>query len=295
VAGIFLRRSREKRPALPPDVESALADLARLSDQRPHLAELAMQLNAGLRAAYAEPVEIKAPQLQPEARQAKLSAGVPLLRGETLDLDREALNRRWQRLVAAIKPYRPDATPALAAAVEEGKFDIAELAKLVVAGRVQEVHQQAETIGLDVPLVGSVLWLTLFPVFVSMRGGLEPLLQTCEWQQGYCPVCGGFPKLGEFRGLEQVRWLRCGLCAAQWQLSRLRCPYCDNRDHHLLGYLHVEAEERQFRAATCDQCGHYTKMVSVLTPLSPPQLLVTDLATVHLDLLAADKGFRPPE
>jgi FdhE protein len=95
--------------------------------------------------------------------------------------------------------------------------------------------------------------------------------------------------------LEQIRWLRCGLCAAQWELSRLRCPYCAGSDHRRLGYLHVEGEEGRYRAATCDECGRYTKMVSALTPLSPAQLLVTDLATVHLDLLAADQGFRPPE
>jgi hypothetical protein len=50
VAGIFIRKSREKRPALPPVVEDALAELARLTDQRPNLAELAMQLNACIRA-----------------------------------------------------------------------------------------------------------------------------------------------------------------------------------------------------------------------------------------------------
>jgi len=34
----------------------------------------------------------------------------------------------------------------------------------------------------------------------------------------------------------------------------------------------------------------YVKMLSTLTPLQPPQLLVADLATMHLDLAAADRG-----
>jgi FdhE protein len=291
---MFLGRWRRKPAALPPEVEEALSGLARLTDQRPNLAELAVQLNGCLRAAYAEPVGIDALHGQPESARAKLSAGDPLLRGERPDLDGKALARRWQRIVAAVKPYRADAAPALAAAADAGKLDVHELALLVLAGGVQGVHERAEAIGLDVPLTASVLWLTLFPVLAAIRTGVEPLLQGTPWQQGYCPVCGCFPRLGEFRGLEQVRWLRCGLCAGQWELSRLRCPYCGSRDHRHLGYLHVEGEEGHFRAATCDQCGCYTKMVSALTPLSPPQVLVTDLATVHLDLLAADRGFRPP-
>ena len=144
------------------------------------------------------------------------------------------------------------------------------------------------------PLTASVLSLTLFPVLAAIRAGLEPLLSAASWEEGYCPVCGCFPKLGEFRGLEQIRFLRCGLCAAEWQFPRLRCPGCGNRDHRQLGYLHVDGEEGKCRAATCEECRQYLKMVSTLTPLSPLKLLVTDVATVHLDLLAADKGYSPP-
>jgi FdhE protein len=289
---MFSRKARQPRRALPPEVEQALTELACLSDQRPTLAELAMQLHACLRAAYAEPVTARVPALELEAAQEKLSAGIPLLRGETLDLDRQPLEESWQRIVAAVKPYRPDAASAIAAA---DKLDVSELALLVLAGDVQGVHDRAEGLGLDVPLTSSLLWLTLFPVLGAIRTGLDSLLQANSWQQGYCPACGSFPKLGEFRGLEQIRWLRCGLCAAQWELSRLRCLYCDTRDHQHLGYLYVEGEQGKYRAATCDQCGRYLKMVSTLMPLSGPALLVTDLATMHLDLLAADRGFTPPE
>jgi FdhE protein len=289
---MFSRKARQPQRALPPDVEKALAELACLSDQRPTLAKLAMQLHACLRAAFAEPVSARAPALEGEAAREKLFAGIPLLRGETLDLDRQGLEEGWRRIVAAVKPYRPEAASALAAA---DTLNIMELAYLVLAGDVQGVHDRTEALGLDVPLTSSVLWLTLLPVLESIRTALEPLLQAAPWQQGYCPACGSFPKLGEFRGLEQIRWLRCGLCAAQWELSRLRCLYCGNRDHHHLGYLYVEGEQGKCRAATCDQCGHYLKMVSTLTPLSAPGLLVTDLATLHLDLLAADRGFSPPE
>ena len=120
------------------------------------------------------------------------------------------------------------------------------------------------------------------------------MLPAGSWTSGYCPVCGSFPRLGEFRGLEQIRFLRCSLCAAGWQFPRLCCPFCGNRDHHRLGYLHVEGEESKCRASTCEECRQYVKMVATLAPVAPVQLLVKDVATVYLDLLAADRGFSPP-
>ena len=294
VAGDFIRKWLGRNPALPPEVAAAQADLARLSEQRPILAELAAQLNEFLLALYAEPVHVVVPPLTKEMAAGKLSAGVPLLRGETLDIDWPGVKRRLQDVVGALAQRRADAAPALAKAVRSGQLDLADLTSAVLAGRPQSVHERADSLRLDVPLTASVLSLTLFPVLVPIRAGLEPLLSAGSWTEGYCPACGSFPKLGVFRGLEQTRFLRCGLCAAEWPFPRLRCPCCGNRDHRQLGYLHVEGEEGKCRAGTCEECRQYIKMVSTLTPLSPLRLLVTDVATVHLDLLAADRGFSPP-
>jgi FdhE protein len=120
---------------------------------------------------------------------------------------------------------------------------------------------------------------------------LAPLRQGIHWEQGFCPTCGSWPLLGEFRGLEQRRFLRCGLCATAWEFPRLLCPFCGERDHQQLGYLHAEGEEASRRASTCDSCRGYVKMVATLTPLSEAALLVADLATLHLDLAAAERGY----
>jgi FdhE protein len=88
--------------------------------------------------------------------------------------------------------------------------------------------------------------------------------------------------------------LRCGLCAAEWEFPRLRCLYCGEGDHRQLGYFSVEGEESLHRAAVCQLCHGYVKMVSSLTPLSAPGLLVANVATLHLDLAAADRGYLSP-
>jgi FdhE protein len=218
---------------------------------------------------------------------------VPLLRGERLDIDWQAAQRSIQEVVGALMERRTDAAPALAQAVRSGHLEIRELTAAVLAGQPHIIHERAGALGLDVSLVVSVIPLALFPLLAPLGVGLQSLLAAGHWQEGYCPVCGGFPKLGEFRGLEQIRILRCGLCAAEWQFPRLRCPACSNQDHRQLGYLHVDGEQNKWRAATCEECRQYVKMVSTLTPLRPLQLWVTDVATVHIDLLAADHGFSP--
>jgi FdhE protein len=283
-----------RKPPLPPEVEQAHAELARLAQEKPTVAELADQVGACLFAAYAEPVRVVVPSIAKEAAAENMSAGVPLLRGEKLDIDWAAVQHRLQDIIGALVDWQADATFALACAVRSGQLDIAELARAVLAGQPQIIHERAGALGLDVTLTASLIPFALFPVLVPIRVGLEPLLAAGHWKEGYCPVCGSYPKLGEFRGLEQIRFLRCGLCAAEWQFPRLRCPACGNHDHRQLGYLHVDGEQNKCRAATCEECRQYVKMVSTLTPLSPIQLWVTDVATVHVDLLAADHGFSPP-
>jgi FdhE protein len=283
----LLGRSRE----LPAHLNEPLAELARLAQDRPSLAEGAAVLAASLPALYAEPVAEPPPALTPEHAAAKLAGGVPLLRGEGLALDESAL-RRWVA-VCDVAAGRQDgqAARALAAAVRDGRLVLGELVQEALAGRPEAVHARAEAVQLDPPLVASTLRLALFPVLARWAAALAPLRRGIPWHGGYCPTCGSWPLLGEFRGLEQIRFLRCGLCASEWEFPRLLCAFCGNRDHRQLGYFHAEGEESSRRAATCDACGGYVKMVTTLAALSEPGVLVADLATLHLDLAAAERGY----
>jgi FdhE protein len=248
-----------------------------------------------LPALFEQPVQETGPALASDHAAAKLAGGVPLLRGEQVLLDIKALVRRWHRVCAAVE-HRQDseAAKALAEAVRRNRLDLAALAREALAGRPEGVHAAAEQLDVDPGLTATVLRLALFPALVSVNSALASLRGDSRWDRGYCPTCGSWPLLGEFRGLEQTRFLRCGLCAAEWEFDRLRCPFCDTRDHHQLGFLHVEGEEAKYRVAACDACRGYVKMVSSLSALSPPQLLVIDLATMHLDLAAAEQGYAPP-
>ena len=283
------------RTAPPPDVAEALAELARLAADRPSFAGPATVL-ADLLPGLAEPVPKVAPPVIPSERAVtKLAGGVPLLRGESVAFDARVLGRRWAEVCAAVKHHQTgDAVTGVADAAKRGRLVIEELAAAVVAGRPEEVHARADALGLDAGLAATVLRFTVFPLLVPVSAALAPLRAGAAWGRGWCPTCGSWPVLGEFRGLEQARWLRCGLCAADWEFPRLACPFCDNRDHHQLGYLHVEGEGDRRRAGACDACRGYVKMLATLGPLSPVQLLVADVATLYLDLAAAERGYAAP-
>ena len=294
MAGGFIDKLLRRQPDLPPEVQEALAESAQLAEQRPTLGPLLNELDDLLVALYAEPSQEVIPAIDPAEAAAKLASGVPLLRNASFSIDKTAFRRRWQRLTNALRPRRPDAASELAAAVRHDKLDANWLVSEVLAGRPQAVHARAEELELDVSLTATVVWMALYPVLFQARSGLQPLLRSVVWREGFCPTCGAWPKLGEFRGLEQTRFLRCSLCADDWEFGRQRCPFCGNSDHRQLGFLHVEGEEMSCRAVTCDACRHYVKMLATLTALTPPSLLVADAATTHLDLVAGERGYTQP-
>jgi FdhE protein len=275
----------------PPSVEEARADLDRLAAQRPSFRAPLLWLR-DLLPDLAPDADITAPPLTPDQARAKLAGGVPLLYGENISADDRAFRRRWKRACDVLQALQPDAAAAdLADAVRRGRLSPAEMTAAVLAGRPEQVYEQAAGLGLGADLAATLLRYTLFPTFTALAAALEPLRQGAAWGQGSCPTCGGRPLLAEFRGLDQSRWLRCGLCASGWEAARQWCPFCGNRDHETLHYLHREGEELRCRAALCDACRGYVKTLQTLTPPPPLALLVADAATLHLDLAAAERGY----
>ncbi|HZY87225.1 MAG TPA: formate dehydrogenase accessory protein FdhE [Gemmataceae bacterium] len=290
MADSFLRRWFGGPRAAPPSVEEARAELDRVAADRPALQPLLSWLRdllPDLAPGAAPPLSLTA-----EEAHANLTGGMPLLRGQRIDLDPKAFRQRWRRVCGALEARQPDGVAAaLAEALGHGRLEPDEMVEAVLAGRPEGVRGRAEAMGLDAGLTATVLRFTLFPLFVALEAQLAPLREGAAWEQGYCPICGGWPLLGEFRGLDQSRFLRCGLCAAGWEVRRQWCPFCGNRDHEGLGYLHGEGEETKYRAACCDACRGYVKMLSTLSALPPLHLLIADAATLHLDLAAAERGY----
>jgi FdhE protein len=276
-----------------PEVTDAVAALDELTQARPSLQTAATVLRQLLPQLFVSEEGELSLLLTPEAARAKLTDGLPLLRGEIVTPDRKEWRRRWLAICDTLAQHQGGAA-TVADAVRCGTLEPSGLLGEALAGHAAEVHARADALGLDAALTATVLRLVSYPALAHLAARLAPLRETATWEHGYCPTCGSWPLLGEFRGLDQTRLLRCGLCATAWPFARLRCSFCDNRDHRQLGYLHVDGEQDSCRAATCDACRGYVKMVFTLESLSAPRLLVTDLTTLHLDLAAAERGYFVP-
>ncbi len=278
-------------PSITAPIHDALEELAQLAKRRPWLAQHVAVFSDALPVLFDRWPEMQL-KLDPDTARTKLHDHVPLLRGIEVPIDQTGFRRRWLAIASAVERHREPAAKKIAELLRDGHVKPESLVRLILAGDVKSIEEESQSLKMDSSLFLTVLRLTLFPVLADLAEVLAPLHKSFAWTDGYCPMCGSWPLLSEFRGLEQIRFMRCGVCATDWDFARLKCPYCMTCDHNQLGYLHVEGEESKYRVATCDSCRGYGKAESTVVALTPPQLIVADLAPMHLELAAAERGYR---
>jgi FdhE protein len=295
VARSAITKLFRRHEPLPEHVADALERLGQLAETSPALREAAAIQGIILRMVYEYPLQAGQFSITKARAAEKLYAGVPLLRGEEVPLDIPAVESTILRLCQAIGEHVEDPNDAttIAAAIARRELVVASLVRQALDGETAAIREQAAELDLNGDLLSTLLRFSLFPALTRLSAELASVCGATAWAQTYCPNCGGLPLLGEHRGLEQLRYLRCGLCAAEWQVDRLLCPFCGTRDHADLSYLHVEGADHE-RAVTCEQCHGYLKVLASLAPLTPLDLVVRDLATLHLDMIALERGYATP-
>jgi FdhE protein len=208
-------------------------------------------------------------------------AGAPLLHGATLALDAEraeALVRRLAESVGIARGATIDARAAIRAAIARDGDSLAEM---------------AERCDASLDSFALLAQVASMPLLLSVSRAHDERAARA-WQRGYCPVCGAWPSLAEIRGIERERRLRCGSCSADWPLPLLRCAFCGEGDHAKLGSLLVDGEEHLRRVETCESCRGYLKVVTTFDALGTRSLLMVDVGTVPLDLVAQERGYARP-
>ena len=215
---------------------------------------------------------------------APSSDGTPLLHGRELLVDVQQAQALVSRLAGAVQlgSYRPSEQDTLALLVHS------------VQDNRTAIEGLAASAGVDGHRLELVARLAVWPLLVACSRALAGAVPP-DWAPGHCPVCGAWPLVAEQRGLERARRLRCGRCAADWPLAWLTCAYCGERDHGRLGSLVPDGELDARKIETCSTCRGYLKSVSTLGALTPAELLLVDLETVELDLVARERSWlRPP-
>ena len=217
-----------------------------------------------------------AERLRPTAPTTPVAGTLPLdSAGPLPQAWREALGLLCEALSGVLVP--PQARAALERLARLSDLDLDGVAERLLAGRPTP---------LDVPLalfVGAALqaW------FTRAAAGL-PAGSIDRVEEG-CPVCGASPVAGVVLGDDKLRYLVCGLCATSWHHTRVQCVLC--RSAESVAYLSVDGDAGPARAETCDGCQAYLKLLYLERG---PQLepLADDVATLALDLLVGERGYR---
>ncbi len=289
--------------------------LRNLANERPDLKEAARMYEAILPLLAAADLHVAPVSLTAEEAREKLTVGRPLLLGLDLELDEQAVRDlilKLARSMEAIGGTRLlhefdvtgcaqdawndrdsmlSAARGIRLAFEENKADVAALLPHITEGDRGFVESVARNLQLDPGLLWTLAQNVLKPALQAWRRQLAPLADGIQWDKGYCFICGADATLGELRENEQVMHLRCGQCGADWQFRRLQCVFCGNEDHRTLSCLYSEDKLEKMRVEACDSCRGYLKVITSFSPTPPEMLTVEDLATLHLDYIAQERGY----
>jgi FdhE protein len=218
--------------------------------------------------------------------RADFLAGVTLLQSADAALDLEPGGRAAAELIERLASTRSSGWLA-----RETRALHAELRREPHAGRriVDLLLRDESALTLCPGLARYLGW-------TAMRRFLGPVVLAFSnwrddetWRRRYCPTCGSLPAMAQLAGEEQARqrFLSCGCCGTRWRFTRTCCPFCE-RDSQRLESVIVEGESG-LRIDHCASCGGYIKTYD---GLGHERLLLSDWSSLHLDVLAADRGLK---
>jgi FdhE protein len=225
----------------------------------------------------------------------KMEGGLPLVdfTGGKFDLTRP--REYFNSLIGIAERKMPNDAKNIIGIIKDKQFD---WGKMILASFDQteeepvienkKNHDETEE---DLDLIDLFVEESLRPELEYIADKYSKIVAKSGWTEGYCPICGKEPKIGEIREEEEGRrYLFCHQCGYKWNFRRIKCPFCGNEEQHSLAYFAVEGEER-YRVDVCNKCRRYIKIVDLPKTAEDVNLDVEDIATLHLDMLAYEEGY----
>ena len=148
---------------------------------------------------------------------------------------------------------------------------------------------------LNEGFIRSTIWrmiAALVPAELKEPDGWNPDRDRPRFRENYCPVCGRQPVLADLRKYREgrTRDLICGGCGTRWLYARVGCVYCGNTNLEKMHTLEP-TDSDLMRLDICDVCDSYIKTYRGPANGSDADAIYRqDWASVHLDLLAEEKG-----
>jgi len=172
-----------------------------------------------------------------------------------------------------------------------------QLAGRLVIAVLKSSHQELSRLAGELSLEADVLQFLgreLLKPFFHLLAAIHLTAETAEkWNQGRCPICSGFPHIARLDKEAGARWLRCDLCDIEWKFERMTCPFCGNVESASAKYFTV-SDANPIRVSVCDKCQNYIKTYDERNSIVPSQLLVEDIGSLALDMIAFQEGFVHP-
>jgi FdhE protein len=225
--------------------------------------------------------------------QAEHAPGTPLLAGARIPIDARLADRWVRRVLALAAEAGPEAV-GLRTVADAEALDSRAFLEAAVNADGDRLEALARSLDVDPDALAAVAALSVMPLLQALRRRFGPAADP-RWEQGWCPICGGWPHLAEQRGLERARRLRCARCGGDWVQPGIRCPYCGVVGHEARAALVSEQDGEARKVETCSACRGYLKSVSTLRAWAGDEVALTDLATVDLDLVALERAFERPQ
>jgi FdhE protein len=243
--------------------------------------------------AAGQSIQIPPPTVADGQADVRRQGGFALLSLTDFPLDMAAcaaLLRELCTILAATRPENAAAATALAAALESGERDAAPLFRAILAETDAVVADAAEEIGLAPELLAALLYQSMQPSLRHTGIQAAALLPAdAPPHAGHCPVCGSDPVISVIDA-DGNRTVYCGFCWHRWPMRRVACAHCGDAADGNREYLYDPAE-KEYRVDVCKICRRYVKTIDLRhlpRPLYPP---LEQVATLHLDMLAKEKGF----
>lgn len=223
-------------------------------------------------------------QVQPIADLSKIAIDKDFLK---------SLFHRVCEVTLDFEDQKKDEVLKINRAIQNERIDFDKLKESLVFGKNRYFASIAKKLGTSKEILYSIALMVFRPIFELAAEKEKHLIKDYEWKKGYCPICGGRPKMAKLEKEVGRRYLWCPLCGSEWVYRRVKCPFCENENQELLRFFYLD-EKSPYRVDVCDKCKGYIKTVDERKRSNDEKTIfeIEDSRTLFLDKIAAKEGFK---
>lgn len=236
-------------------------------------------------------IEVTSPQLSSDILSIKSKEKFPLISLSEFFVDINASRKLFKKICEIINKsgdHMSLAAETVFAVSKNNKLDFNELYTALLNDDDASFTNIASRLKIPKDVLAFIAYNSIKPSVSLYAQSVSKYLDN-PWEKGYCPVCGNLPVISTFES-DGERFLVCSFCCYKWAVTRIFCPFCENKESDTLHFFFSE-DEKEYRVDVCDKCGKYIKNVDtrIIDRFVYPPL--EQIVTLHLDIMAKEKGF----